>query len=49
MGDFFQALGGGMRQCGVLAAAAHVALDGAEERIKADHDNAKMIVKGFSS
>ena len=37
-----------MRQCGVLAAAAHVALDGAEERIRADHDNAKMIVKGMT-
>jgi threonine aldolase len=38
-----------MRQCGVLAAAAHVALDGAEQRIRADHDNAKMIVKGLNS
>ena len=37
-----------MRQCGVLAAAAHVALDGAEERMRADHENAKLLVKGLS-
>ena len=36
-----------MRQAGVLAAAAHVAHDGAEERLKADHENAKIIVKGM--
>ena len=43
----FKALGGGMRQAGVLAAAAHVALDGVEERLWADHENAKIILKGF--
>ena len=34
-----------MRQSGVLAAAAHVALDGAEDRLRADHQNAKIIVQ----
>ena len=36
-----------MRQAGVLAAATHVALDGVEERLTADHENAKIILKGF--
>jgi threonine aldolase len=43
----FKALGGGMRQAGVLAAAAHVALERVEERLWADHENAKIILKGF--
>jgi hypothetical protein len=37
-----------MRQSGILAAAAHVALDGAERRLKADHENAKIIVESKS-
>jgi len=43
---FRKALGGGMRQCGVLAAAADFALNGVEERIKQDHNNAKLVVQG---
>ncbi|EGT42922.1 hypothetical protein CAEBREN_29272 [Caenorhabditis brenneri] len=40
-----KALGGGWRQSGVLAAAAHVALDHAEATIKADHERAKKLSK----
>lgn len=43
-----KALGGGMRQSGVLAAAAHVALDGVDHRLKADHENAKIIVESLA-
>ena len=41
-----KALGGGWRQAGFLAAAAHVALDNAKTTIHADHENAKLIAKG---
>lgn len=40
-----KALGGGWRQSGVLAAAAHVALDHAETTIRADHERAKKLSK----
>ncbi|CAI2351130.1 unnamed protein product [Caenorhabditis sp. 36 PRJEB53466] len=40
-----KALGGGWRQSGVLAAAAHVALDHAECTIRADHLRAKKLAK----
>ncbi|EFO84217.1 hypothetical protein CRE_15084 [Caenorhabditis remanei] len=40
-----KALGGGWRQSGVLAAAAHVALDHADATIRADHDRAKKLSK----
>ena len=43
---FRKALGGGMRQCGVLTAAGDFALNGWEERIRLDHENAKQIVLG---
>ena len=42
-----KALGGGTRQIGILAAAAHVGLDDAEERISADHKHAQMIAQGI--
>lgn len=40
-----KALGGGWRQSGILAAAAHVALDHAEATIRADHERAKKLSK----
>ncbi|VDM83544.1 unnamed protein product, partial [Strongylus vulgaris] len=39
---------GGWRQAGVLAAAAHIALDKAEETIKEDHANARKLARGFN-
>ncbi|VDL80532.1 unnamed protein product [Nippostrongylus brasiliensis] len=42
------ALGGGWRQAGILAAAAHVALDHAEETIRRDHANAKKLALGLN-
>lgn len=43
-----KALGGGMRQVGVLAAAGLVALDTASDRLAKDHANAALIAKGIS-
>ncbi|WKY06524.1 hypothetical protein Q1695_006591 [Nippostrongylus brasiliensis] len=43
-----KALGGGWRQAGILAAAAHVALDHAEETIRRDHANAKKLALGLN-
>ncbi|CAJ0603333.1 unnamed protein product [Cylicocyclus nassatus] len=43
-----KALGGGWRQAGVLAAAAHIALDRAEETVKQDHLNACKLARGFN-
>ncbi|VDM76072.1 unnamed protein product [Strongylus vulgaris] len=43
-----KALGGGWRQAGVLAAAAHIALDKAEETIEEDHANARKLARGFN-
>ena len=40
-------LGGGMRQAGVIAAPGIVALDSMVDRLKEDHDNAKMLAKGL--
>ncbi|XP_071960828.1 uncharacterized protein [Antedon mediterranea] len=40
-------LGGGMRQAGILAAAALLGLDRATEKIKMDHDNAKRLAQGI--
>ncbi|XP_072044511.1 uncharacterized protein [Amphiura filiformis] len=40
-------LGGGMRQSGILAAAALVALDKSVARLHVDHDNAKKLAKGL--
>ena len=41
-------LGGGMRQAGVLAAAALVALDEMVERLGEDHANARILAEGLS-
>ncbi|MBI4729395.1 MAG: aminotransferase class I/II-fold pyridoxal phosphate-dependent enzyme [Acidobacteria bacterium] len=41
--------GGGMRQVGVLAAAAGVALDEMVERLAEDHANARRLAEGFAS
>uniref|UniRef100_A0A0K0CUJ8 Beta_elim_lyase domain-containing protein n=1 Tax=Angiostrongylus cantonensis TaxID=6313 RepID=A0A0K0CUJ8_ANGCA len=44
-----KALGGGWRQAGMLAAAAHIALDRAEETVKRDHANARNLASGINS
>lgn len=41
-------LGGGMRQCGLLAAAGILALKEMSKRLKEDHDNAKYMAKKLS-
>jgi threonine aldolase len=41
-------LGGGMRQCGLLAAAGILALKEMTKRLKVDHDNAKYMAKKLS-
>lgn len=41
-------LGGGMRQCGLLAAAGILALTDMSKRLKEDHDNAKYMAKKLS-
>ncbi|NXD01982.1 THA2 aldolase, partial [Certhia familiaris] len=41
-------LGGGMRQAGVLAAAAHLGLRRAEVTLRRDHDNARRFAEGTS-
>lgn len=41
-----KALGGGMRQAGVLAAAALVGLAEAEEVLSRDHENARRFARG---
>jgi threonine aldolase len=40
--------GGGMRQVGVLCAAARVALETSVERLSEDHDNARRLAVGFA-
>ncbi|XP_066188329.1 uncharacterized protein [Sylvia atricapilla] len=40
-------LGGGMRQAGVLAAAAHFGLQRAEETLRRDHSNARHFAEGI--
>lgn len=42
-----KALGGGMRQAGVLAAAGIVALDNMVDRLNEDHQNARALAQGF--
>jgi len=44
-----KALGGGMRQSGVLAAAGIIAIDTFENRITNDHQNARIIAEGISA
>ena len=41
-------LGGGMRQVGVLAAAARVALESGVDRLDDDHANARMLAEGLA-
>lgn len=41
-------LGGGMRQVGVLAAAALVALEEGPKRLHVDHDNARLLAEGLA-
>lgn len=41
-------LGGGMRQAGVLAAAALVALEETPQRLHEDHDNARRLAQGLA-
>ncbi len=43
-----KALGGGMRQAGILAAAGLIALEHGPKRLKQDHDNAKFIAQRLS-
>tara|TARA_X000000368_G_scaffold101454_1_gene78259 strand:- start:1444 stop:2508 length:1065 start_codon:yes stop_codon:yes gene_type:complete len=43
-----KALGGGMRQAGIIAAAGIVSLDTMIDQIKKDHSNAKKLAKGIS-
>ena len=43
-----QLLGGGMRQVGVLCAAARVAVDTMVERLADDHANARRLAEGFA-
>jgi threonine aldolase len=42
-------LGGGMRQAGIIAAPGIVALTKMVDRLKEDHDNAKLLAKGLSN
>ncbi|HET7005673.1 MAG TPA: GntG family PLP-dependent aldolase, partial [Candidatus Binatia bacterium] len=42
-------LGGGMRQVGVLAAAAAVALEEGPKRLSIDHDNAQLLAQGLAN
>ncbi len=46
--NFRKALGGGMRQVGVLAAAGLVALNEMTGRLQEDHDNAKLLAEVLS-
>ena len=41
-------LGGGMRQAGILAAAALVALEEGPKRLHIDHENAKLLAQGLT-
>lgn len=45
---FRKALGGGMRQAGVLAAAGLIALEKMPARLKEDHDNARLLAEGLA-
>ncbi len=43
-----KALGGGMRQVGIIAAAGIVAIDSMIERLREDHDNARYLAEGIA-
>ena len=45
---FRKQFGGGMRQAGIIAAGALYALENNRERLKVDHDNAKILAKGLA-
>jgi len=45
---FRKQFGGGMRQAGIIAAGALYALENNRERLKVDHDNAKIFAKGLA-
>src|ERR1051326_1888553 len=45
---FRKAMGGGMRQAGVLAAAGLIALEKMPARLQEDHDNARLLAEGLS-
>jgi len=44
---FRKMLGGGMRQCGIIAAAGMVALTGMVDRLAEDHENARTLALGL--
>jgi threonine aldolase len=44
-----KALGGGMRQAGVLAAAGLIALEKMPARLKEDHENARVLAEGLAA
>jgi threonine aldolase len=46
--NFRKALGGGMRQAGILAAAGLIALNEMTSRLQEDHDNAKFLADALS-
>ena len=46
---FRKMVGGGMRQAGIIAGPGLVALETMPKRLQDDHDNAKVLAKGFSS
>lgn len=41
-------LGGGMRQAGIIAAAGIIAIEKMVDRLKDDHENAKMLANGLA-
>ena len=43
-----KAMGGGMRQAGILAAAGLIALEKMPARLKEDHDNARLLAEGLA-
>jgi threonine aldolase len=45
---FRKAMGGGMRQAGVLGAAGLIALEKMPARLQEDHDNAKLLAEGLA-
>jgi threonine aldolase len=45
---FRKAMGGGMRQAGVLGAAGLIALEKMPARLKNDHDNARLLAEGLA-
>lgn len=46
--NYRKALGGGMRQAGILAAAGLIALEQGPQKLTQDHDNAKFLARGLS-